>query len=58
MTRAMTNPAEEKRRRLKQRNWALLAALVGFFHYVTHGPNEVQDEDEEAAARARRTSAE
>ncbi len=35
-----------------------LAALVGFFHYVTHGPNEVQEEDEEAAAKARRTSAE
>ena len=35
-----------------------LAALVGFFHYVTHGPNEVQAEDEEAAARARRTAAE
>ncbi|MBX3502611.1 MAG: formate dehydrogenase subunit beta [Alphaproteobacteria bacterium] len=35
-----------------------LAALVGFFHYVTHGPNEVQAEDEEAADKARRTSAE
>jgi len=35
-----------------------LAALVGFFHYVTHGPNEVQEEDEEAAAKARRNSAE
>jgi formate dehydrogenase iron-sulfur subunit len=35
-----------------------LAALVGFFHYVTHGPNEVRDEDEEAAVKARRTSAE
>ena len=35
-----------------------LAALVGFFHYVTHGPNEVQPEDEDAAAKARRTSAE
>jgi formate dehydrogenase iron-sulfur subunit len=35
-----------------------LAALIGFFHYVTHGPNEVQAEDEEAAAKARRTPAE
>jgi formate dehydrogenase iron-sulfur subunit len=35
-----------------------LAALVGFFHYVTHGPNEVQPEDEDAAAKARRTPAE
>ncbi|MBV9834329.1 MAG: formate dehydrogenase subunit beta [Alphaproteobacteria bacterium] len=35
-----------------------LAALVGFFHYVTHGPNEVQEEDEEAAAKTRRNSAE
>jgi formate dehydrogenase iron-sulfur subunit len=35
-----------------------LAALVGFFHYVTHGPNEVQPEDDDAAAKARRTAAE
>jgi len=35
-----------------------LAALIGFFHYVTHGPNEVQAEDEEEAAKARRTPAE
>ncbi len=26
-----------------------LAALLGFFHYVTKGPNEVHDEDEEKA---------
>ncbi|MBL8675245.1 MAG: formate dehydrogenase subunit beta [Rhodospirillales bacterium] len=30
-----------------------MAALVGFFHYVTHGPNEVQAEDEDAARAAR-----
>ncbi|MCW5745724.1 MAG: formate dehydrogenase subunit beta [Alphaproteobacteria bacterium] len=34
-----------------------LAALAGFFHYVTHGPNEVQRADEEAAERARRDRA-
>jgi formate dehydrogenase iron-sulfur subunit len=34
-----------------------LAALVGFFHYVTHGPNEVQSEDEEAAQKMRRDKA-
>ncbi|HJQ58290.1 MAG TPA: formate dehydrogenase subunit beta [Vineibacter sp.] len=31
-----------------------LAALAGFFHYVTHGPNEVQRDDDEAADRMRR----
>jgi formate dehydrogenase iron-sulfur subunit len=30
-----------------------LTALVGFFHYVTRGPNEVEPEDEAAAARER-----
>ena len=30
-----------------------LAALAGFLHYVTHGPNEVQAEDEAAAERMR-----
>ena len=25
-------------------------ALAGFFHYVSHGPNEVEDKDEESAA--------
>ena len=33
MTRAVAeqrDPTAEKRRRLRQRNWALLAALVGF----------------------------
>jgi formate dehydrogenase iron-sulfur subunit len=34
-----------------------LAALAGFFHYVTHGPNEVQRTDEEAAERMRRDKA-
>ncbi len=31
-----------------------IAALAGFFHYVTHGPNEVQTEDEENADKMRR----
>jgi formate dehydrogenase iron-sulfur subunit len=30
-----------------------LTALVGFFHYVTHGPNEVEAKDEEAARRVK-----
>ncbi|HEU0307232.1 MAG TPA: formate dehydrogenase subunit beta [Lysobacter sp.] len=30
-----------------------LTALLGFFHYLTKGPNEVQPEDEEAARRER-----
>ncbi|HEX2886879.1 formate dehydrogenase subunit beta [Vineibacter terrae] len=34
-----------------------LAALATFFHYVTHGPNEVQTEDEEAAEKMRRDKA-
>jgi len=34
-----------------------VAALAGFFHYVTHGPNEVQDEDEAAAEKMRRDKA-
>jgi formate dehydrogenase iron-sulfur subunit len=29
-----------------------LAALVGFLHYVTAGPNEVGEEDEEKGKRA------
>ena len=28
-----------------------LTALLGFFHYVTKGPNEVERKDEEAAKR-------
>jgi len=31
-----------------------LAALTGFFHYVTYGPNEVHAEDEEAASEEAR----
>ncbi len=34
-----------------------LAALATFFHYVTHGPNEVQAEDEAAAEKMRRDKA-
>jgi formate dehydrogenase iron-sulfur subunit len=30
-----------------------LTALIGFFHYVTRGPNEVEPEDEEAARHER-----
>jgi formate dehydrogenase iron-sulfur subunit len=33
-----------------------IAALAGFFHYVTHGPNEVQAEDEENAEKMRKNN--
>jgi formate dehydrogenase iron-sulfur subunit len=34
-----------------------LAVVAGFFHWVTAGPNEVQPEDEAAAANLSRGSA-